>query len=113
MMNYKTLIAAALLSLSVASSAFAGGEGRGASLTPAYGSAGSTQSANGTVFRFDNTTIPENGQNGPVESPNSLPKGAMDGTGAVRYAQSVDRYFAQRAAHRFARLQAQQAHHHG
>ena len=46
---------------------------------------------------FDNTTLPENGQNGAVQSPNSLPPGFYNGTTQELRAQAQDRWFAQQA----------------
>ena len=93
-MNTKIIIAATVAAMSLATTAFAAGEGRG----------GPTPAAQTTYYAagLNNATLPEDGQNGAVESPNSVPKGAMVGTEAYRYAQSVDRYFAQQADHRFA-----------
>ncbi len=94
-MNTKIIIAATVAALSLASTAFAG-EGGGYDQSPAPA---------GRQFSFgglDNTTLPENGQNGSVESPNAVPPGAMAGTPAYMYAQSVERYYAQQADRRFA-----------
>ena len=117
-MHTKIIIAATVAALSLATTAFAAeGEGRGqafptdsfADSTP-LSNTGSSQyqgySTNQTIVRFDNTVLRENGQNRPVESANSLPRGFADGTDSARYAQSVDRYFAQQADHRFAQQQA-------
>ena len=86
-MNTKIAIALSVAALSLATTAFAA-EGTPASVQP--------------VAAFDNSTLPENGQNGPVESANSLPRGFENGTAAYMTAQSVNRWYAQQAEHRFA-----------
>ncbi len=73
-MNTKLAIALSVAALSLATTAFAG-EGHGA---PALSQ---------THAIFDNTTLPENGQNGPVQTANSLPRGFEQGT--VTYAQAM------------------------
>ncbi len=88
-MNTKLAIALSVAALSLATTAFAG-EGHGA---PALSQ---------THAIFDNTTLPENGQNGPVQTANSLPRGFENGTAAYMTAQSVNRWYAQQADHRFA-----------
>ena len=114
-MNTKIMIVATVAALSLATTAFAG-EGRGdpfpfrAPTTPqSVTSSRDTGSAQYPAFNpnlssptLGMATVPENGQNGIVESANSLPVGAMDGTAAMLYAQSTQRWFAQQAAHRFA-----------
>ena len=42
--------------------------------------------------------LPANGSEGIVQSANSLPRGFANGTPAVEYAQSVERYWASRQA---------------
>ena len=76
----KLLVVSTVAALSLATTAFAA--------TPGY-SAG-----------FDNATLPENGQNGAVQSANSLPPGFDNGTTQQLYAQSVNRWFAQQGASR-------------
>ena len=114
-MNTKIIIAATVAALSLATTAFAGEGGNGpfpsAGAVSTY-SAGQVADTGSEQYpaanpRFNltglnNATLPENGQNGAVESPSSLPRGAMDGTPGMRYAQSVDRYFAQQGDRRFA-----------
>ena len=114
-MNTKILITATVAALSLASTAFAG-EGAGdpfpyrAPTTPtSVMMSADTGSAQYPAFNpalstppLGEPTLPENGQNGIVETANSLPKGAMDGTVQDRYAQSVNRWFASQATHRFA-----------
>ena len=46
--------------------------------------------------------LPVNGSNGPVQTANSLPRGFENGTVAFVQAQSIDRWYAQQAEHRFA-----------
>jgi hypothetical protein len=95
--NTKIIIAATVAALSLATTAFAGEGGR----SPAAAGLNNGLPA----ASFDNTVLPQNGQNGSVETANSLPRGAMDGTVQVLQAQSVDRWFAQQADHRFAQQQ--------
>jgi hypothetical protein len=94
--NTKIIIAATVAALSLATTAFAGEGGR----SPAFTGAGLNSGL--PTATFDNTVLPQNGQNGSVETANSLPRGAMDGTVQVLQAQSVDRWYAQQADHRFA-----------
>ncbi len=75
-MASKLLVAATVAALSLATTAFAAPYSTG----------------------FDNTTLPENGQNGAVESPNSLPPGFYAGTTQQRRADAANRWFAQQAA---------------
>ena len=96
-MNTKLIIAATVAAFSLATSAFAG-EGAGDPFP---------YRAAPLVTNFDNATLPENGQNGPVQSANSLPRGAMEGTVAYTQAQSVNHWYAQQADHRFAQQAAQ------
>ena len=77
-MTSKLLVVATVAALSLATTAFAAPYSTG----------------------FDNTTLPENGQNGAVESPNSLPPGFDNGTTQQRRADAADRWFAQQAASR-------------
>ena len=103
-MHTKIIIAATIAGLSLATTAFAG-EGNGdpfgyhPGLVTVDDSAGSSTQAHAA---FDNTTLPENGSNGIVESPNALPRGALVGTAPYEQAQSVNRWLAQAADHRFA-----------
>ena len=114
-MNTKIIIAATVAALSLATTAFAG-EGSGGGLSSAaptspytsglVADTGAAQypGANPglSLGTLNNVTLPQNGQEGAVESPNSLPPGAMVGTPSYMYAQSVNRYFAQQADNRFA-----------
>ena len=115
-MNTKILIAATVAAMSLATTAFAGGEGAGDPFpyhTPGITSSGGVDSpANrGVTAAFDNTTLPENGAEGAVQTANSLPRGFENGTVAYMEAQSVNRWYAQQAEHRFA--QSHQAQPHG
>jgi hypothetical protein len=115
MTNTKLLIAAAAAALSLATTAFAA-EGNGdpfpfrAPASPvAVTTARDTGAAQYPAYNprlswseSSQLTLPENGSNGPVETANSLPRGAMDGTAAFMQAQSVNRWFAMQADHRFA-----------
>ncbi len=115
-MNTKIIIAVTVAALSLATTAFAESEGGTAQVFPvptgtfsasvplrdtgsqqyqAYG-AGQTRAV------FDNTVLPSLGQNGAVQTANSLPKGFEDGTPQFMEAQSINRWFAQQADHRFA-----------
>ena len=69
---------------------------------------GSSQSAHNALptFGFDTgratpvvqaALLPERGTNGPVDTANSLPVGFNDGSPAMQYALSVQRYFASQA----------------
>ena len=104
-MNTKLIIAATVAALSLSTIAFAGERDQTGALHPL------TEGGTALMVGFDNSVVPPNGSNGPVESANSLPAGAMNGTGPVLYAQSVNHYFAQQADHRFAQLQATGGHH--
>ena len=115
-MNTKIVIAATVAALSLATTAFAG-EGNGdpfpfrapassfSASSPARDT-GSAQYQGYTLAQpsatFSNATLPENGQDGPVQTANSLPAGFANGTAAYMTAQSTDRWFAQQAEHRFA-----------
>ena len=65
--------------------------------TVAVLSLATTAFAAGTGYGFDNTTLPENGQNGAVQSPNSLPPGFYNGTPQQLRADAANRWFAQQA----------------
>ena len=105
-MNTKILIAATVAAMSLATTAFAEGEGAGNPFPyqkPGINAVTSPSAANnGVTASFDNTTLPENGSEGPVQTANSLPRGFENGTVAYMEAQSVNRWFAQQADHRFA-----------
>ena len=114
-MNTKIIIAATVAALSLATTAFAG-EGQGgyqattdsfSAATPSVQTGAQQYPSDGTqvIARFDNTTLPENGQNGAVQTANSLPRGFENGTLAFTQAQSINRWFAQQAEHRFAQQQ--------
>ena len=126
-MNTKIVIAVTVAALSLATTAFAGeGQTRDQLIppTPSYGAASPTYGFGASVpgvqtgsqqyqaynpgqpmVAFNNATLPENGQNGPVQTANSLPRGFEDGTPTYMEAQSVNRWFAQQAEHRFAQQQ--------
>ena len=114
-MNTKIMIVATVAALSLATTAFAG-EGNGDPFpfhapgqvvqAPGTTDVGSAQyeaplpvQSRGGLWQ---DTLPENGQNGAVESANSLPAGALVGTTQYARAQSVNQWFAQQADHRFA-----------
>ena len=116
-MNTKIMIAVTVAAFSLATTAFAAGEGGNDRLqapAPQFQAAASGWSADTgsqqypapnpalSVAPFGEPTLPENGQNGPVQTANSLPVGFENGTAAYQYAQSVNRFFAQQADHRFA-----------
>lgn len=112
-MNTKIIIAATVAAFSLATTAFAGessdayavssNRGMAATLVADVGSEQyPTPNPRLGLTALNNASLPENGQNGSVESVNSVPTGAMVGTGAYRYAQSVNLYFAQQADRRFA-----------
>ena len=115
-MNTKIIIAATVAALSLATTAFAqeGGQDRtsvtyGVSAAPPASDTGSQayQAGNGGVRAvFDNTALPALGAQATVQTANSLPKGFEDGTVDYTQAQSVNRWFAQQAEHRFAQQQA-------
>ena len=90
-MHTKIMIAATVAALSLATTAFAGegGEFLANSQAP-------------VITQFDNTVLPPLGSEGSVESANAVPAGAMNGTAQLMYAQSVNRWFALQADHRFA-----------
>jgi hypothetical protein len=118
-MNTKLIIAATVAAFSLATTAFAG-EGAGdpfpfrAPTSPVTVTASRDVGSNQypafnpalSSTSLAQQTLPENGQNGPVETANSLPKGFMDGTVAYMEAQRTDRWFAQQAERRFAQSQA-------
>ena len=115
-MNTKLIIIATVAALSLSTTAFAEGEGNGdpfpfrAQPQTAYVSAtadvGSQQypAANPALSFASNgaAILPENGSNGPVQTANSLPAGFEQGTVAYMQAQSINRWYAQLAQHRFA-----------
>ena len=127
-MNTKIIIAATVAALSLATTAFAGeGQTRDQLIppTPLIGAASETYGFGATVpgvqtgsqqyqgytpgqvsVGFNNATLPENGQNGAVQTANSLPRGFEDGTPTYMEAQSVNHWFAMQAQHRFAQRQA-------
>ena len=113
-MNTKIIIAATVAALSLATTAFAQEGGRDNNV-PSYnysfsaaapsrdtGSQGYEPGNDRVHAVFDNTTLPAVGSEGAVQTANSLPKGFENGTVAFTQAQSVDRWFAQQADHRFA-----------
>ena len=124
-MNTKLIIAATVAALSLATTAFAEGEGNGdpfpvhtaaiasgpvafardtgSQQYPAYNPALSWSEAS-------QVTLPPNGSQGPVQTANSLPSGFENGTVAYTEAQSVNRWFAQQADHRFAMLGQRRPH---
>ena len=116
-MNTKLIIVATVAALSLSTTAFAEGEGNGdpfpfrAQPQTAYMNAttadvGSQQypAANPALSFASNGApiLPENGSNGPVQTANSLPVGFEQGTVAYMQAQSINRWYAQQADHRFA-----------
>ena len=124
-MNTKIIIATTIAALSLATTAFAG-EGAGdpfpfrapaasfSASTPARDTGSAQYQAYNsaqTSTTFNNATLPENGQNGPVQTANDLPVGFENGTAAYMTAQSVNRWFAQQDDHRFAQSQAMNAPH--
>lgn len=92
-MNYKMMAAASLLSLGVATAAFAG-EGNNEPFPLSF-----SIGANSQTYL---STLPD---------ANGLPLGALNGTPSYRQAQSVTRSYAQQADHPFAQQQAVQARH--
>ncbi len=117
-MNTKIMIAATVAALSLATTAFAGEGGSPeqqftaaqvqANSSGFAGETGSQQYPTASAARsfqpLGEPTLPENGQNGAVQTANSLPAGFENGTVAYAQAQSVDRWYAQQADHRFAAL---------
>ena len=99
-MTSKIFIATAIAVLSLATTAFAA-EGGG-------NLPGSGLSAPGFTTGLDNATLPENGSQGAVQSPNSLPPGFYNGTVQELQAQARDRWFASQAA-RYHYAQVRQA----
>ncbi len=95
-MSTKIIIAATVAALSLATTAFAG-------------------EANYEPFPLSVTLNATTGQTQvsmlPVTA--GLPAGALDGTPAYEQAQSVNRWYAQQADHRFAQQQAGQTRHNG
>ncbi len=108
-MNTKLVIAVTVAALSLATTAFAGEGGNSPAMPNGYDNGQGTSNQSQVVSRFDNTVLPANGAEGAVQTANSLPKGAMDGTGPELYARSVTQWFAQQADHRFALRQPRQA----
>ena len=92
-MNTKIIIAVTVAALSLATTAFAADTG--SQQYPAPNPALSFAPQGDPVLM-------ENGQNRPVETANSLPRGFENGTADYRDAQSVNQWFAQQADHRFA-----------
>ena len=118
-MNTKLIIIATVAVLSLSTTAFAEGEGNGdpfpfraqpqtAYVTGSVATAdvGSQQypAANPALSFASNGApiLPENGSNGPVQTANSLPLGFEQGTVAYMQAESINRWYAQQADHRFA-----------
>ena len=120
-MNTKLIIIATVAALSLSTTAFAEGEGNGdpfpfrAQPQTAYvalptsaatADVGSQQypAANPALSFASNGApiLPENGSNGPVQTANSLPVGFEEGTVPYMQAQSINRWYAQQADHRFA-----------
>ncbi len=121
-MNTKLTIIATVAALSLSTTAFAEGEGNGDPFPfraqpqtayiangPGYAATadvGSQQypAANPALSFASNGApiLPENGSNGPVQTANSLPVGFEEGTVAYMQAQSINRWYAQQADHRFA-----------
>ena len=94
-MSSKLMIAAAVATMSLATTAFAG-----------QNSASDSAGGAGYTVGFDNATLPENGSQGAVQSANSLPPGFATGTVPYMQAQSVNRWYASQAArHHYAELQ--------
>ena len=109
-MNSKIMIAVTVAALSLATTAFAAGEGGNDRLqapSPQFQAAatGWTADTGSQQYPAPNPALSVNGQNGPVQTANSLPLGFENGTGAYQYAQSVNQWFAQQADHRFAQSQ--------
>ena len=111
-MKAQYLIAALTLAVAGAGPAFAGEgnydpfppatNGTRVMSSPALADTGSesTPTFNGPSVRITTAgTLPTNGSEGVVQSANSLPTGFENGTAAYEYAQSVNRYFAAKAAH--------------
>ncbi len=121
-MSTKLTIATVIAALSLATAAFAA-EGGGdpfpfrvpgqtvyVTMAPDTGSAQYPASNPAlSVPSLTQATLPQNGQEGPVETANSLPARAMEGTVAYAQAQSVSQWLAQQAQHRFALRQAHPA----
>jgi hypothetical protein len=117
-MNTKIMIVAAVAALSLATTAFAGEGGRPeqqfdivqvqANSSGYAAGMGSQQypvaNAAQSFQPLGEPTLPENGRNGSVQTANGLPAGFENGTVAFIQAQSVNRWYAQQADHRFALL---------
>ena len=94
-MNTKIIIAATVAALSLATTAFAGeANNEPFPLSVGIGSNGQTFVA----------MLPETG---------GLPAGALNGTSAYEQAQSLNRWYAQQADHRFAQQRARDGQHDG
>ncbi len=94
-MTSKLMIAATVAMMSLATAAFAG-----------QNSASDSGNGVGYTVGFDNATLPVNGSEGAVQSPNSLPPGFANGTVPYMQAQSVNRWFASQATrHHYAEVQ--------
>ena len=117
-MNSKIMIAATVAALSLATTAFAGEGDRNsldqftvqqANSSGVGGATGAAQyPAPNPALSFAPLGMPvfqENGQNRPVQTANSLPVGFENGTVAYTQAQSINRWYAQQAEHRFAQAQ--------
>jgi hypothetical protein len=116
-MNTKIMIVTAVAALSLATTAFAG-EGQrsdqfvtGTQVANSSGSPAETGNqqypAANPALSFQSLgepTLPENGQNGPVQTANGLPVGFENGTQAYEQAQSVDRWYAQQGDYRYAQI---------
>ena len=83
-MTSKLIIATAVAILSLSTTAFAAG-----------GDLPGAATARGATYGFDNTTLPENGSQGAVQSPNSLPPGFYNGTVQQLRADAATQWFAQ------------------
>lgn len=97
-MNSTLIIATVAAGLSLATTAFAAdGSGDPFGYHPALTT---TPVQGGAVF--NNAVLMPNGQNGPVESANSLPDGAWNGTDAGNRQAELERYYTRQADHRLA-----------
>ena len=105
-MNTKIVIALSIAALSLATTAFAEGEGSGQPGL-AQSQAYFTQQP---VVTFDNTVLPSLSHSGAVQTANSLPRGFENGTVEFTQAQLLNRYEAQRSANRYAQQQAASHH---
>ena len=120
-MNTKIMIAATVAALSLATTAFAGEGGRNdlAQFTSPQAQLATNGVQRDTgdqqypapnpAYSFSESSIPsvfENGQNRPVQTANSLPRGFENGTPEYMEAQSLNRWYAQQAGRSYARAQA-------